>query len=190
MTVGFLREFVRHPTTIGAIAPSSRWLARAMIGDAIMSAASVVVEIGSGTGAFTGEILANLRPGARFIAVEYNPAMATVIRERFPTVELHETSAVHLPDILRAAGCGSADCIISGLPWASFEEPLQNALLDAVHASLADGGRFATFAYLQGLLLPAGRRFRGKLNSAFSSVARSETVWRNLPPAFVYRCRK
>ena len=52
------------------------------------------------------------------------------------------------------------------------------------------GGQFATFAYLQGLLLPAGQRFKDKLAQSFSKVEKSPTVWRNLPPAFVYRCTK
>ena len=38
--------------------------------------------------------------------------------------------------------------------------------------------------------IPAGRRFRGQLNESFSHVESSPTVWRNLPPAFVYRCRR
>ena len=49
---------------------------------------------------------------------------------------------------------------------------------------------FTTFAYLQGLLLPAGQHFKRKLSDYFSQVRRSETVWFNLPPAFVYRCRR
>ena len=55
---------------------------------------------------------------------------------------------------------------------------------------LKPGGQFVTFAYLQGLLLPAGRRFRAKLKRSFSDVTKSKIVWRNLPPAFVYRCRR
>ena len=62
--------------------------------------------------------------------------------------------------------------------------------MKAVLARLSPGGHFATFAYLQGLLLPAGMRFAGLLEDSFGSVQRSRTVWRNLPPAFVYRCRK
>ena len=55
---------------------------------------------------------------------------------------------------------------------------------------LSEGGYFATFAYLQGLMLPAGIRFRKLLNELFSEVTTSRVVWKNLPPALVYRCRK
>ncbi len=55
---------------------------------------------------------------------------------------------------------------------------------------LKEQGQFATFAYLQELLLPAGLRFRRMLRHYFREVSTSRTVWKNLPPAFVYRCRR
>jgi phosphatidylethanolamine/phosphatidyl-N-methylethanolamine N-methyltransferase len=87
-------------------------------------------------------------------------------------------------------GIAQVDCIVSGLPWASFPDDMQTQYLDAMMTVLKPGGQFVTFAYLQGLLLPAGRRFRRKLDHYFSRVDRSRTVWLNLPPAFVYRCRR
>jgi phospholipid N-methyltransferase len=38
--------------------------------------------------------------------------------------------------------------------------------------------------------MPGGRRFRRLLEANFSRVIATEIVWRNLPPAFVYRCEK
>jgi len=62
--------------------------------------------------------------------------------------------------------------------------------MDAMIDRMVDGGQFATFAYWQGVILPAGRRFSKRLRGSFCDVGRSHTVWRNLPPAFVYRCVK
>lgn len=190
MSVRFFREFIRNPGAVGAIAPSSIGLAR-MISDQIdLDTAEYVVEIGPGSGAFTQTILDRLKAGARLIAVENNPSMAATLRQRFPDLPVFECSAVGLSGILGEATMPHADCIVSGLPWAAFDDALQDALLSAIISSLRPGGRFATFAYLQGLLLPAGRRFSRKLVASFSEVKRSPTVWRNLPPAFVYRCRR
>jgi phospholipid N-methyltransferase len=55
---------------------------------------------------------------------------------------------------------------------------------------LGDGGYFTTFAYLQGLLLPAGQRFKKLLNKSFRQVTVSRVIWANVPPAIVYRCKK
>lgn len=190
MNARFLLEFIRHPLNTGAIAPSSRALARAMVRGLGLEDASVVVEYGPGGGAFTGEILACLRPGTLFVAIENNEVMYRDFRVRFPHVNACHDSAANVAAILETLGARQADCIVSGLPWASFGEELQDALLGATHGVLRDGGRFATFAYLQGLLLPAGRSFKRKLGRHFADVERTPVCWRNLPPAFVYQCTK
>jgi phosphatidylethanolamine/phosphatidyl-N-methylethanolamine N-methyltransferase len=40
------------------------------------------------------------------------------------------------------------------------------------------------------MTLAAARRFRASLRATFDEVMISATVWRNLPPAFVYVCRR
>ncbi len=185
----FLSEFVFHPVTTGAIAPSSRRLAREMVSWVDWDRVDVCVEFGPGTGAFTGSILESLRPGARFLAVELNPQFAALMARRFPRVETVCRSVADIEPICTERGIGRIDCIICGLPWASFAADLQRCLMNAVLSRLAPGGCFATFAYLQGTWLPAGMRFKELLQDAFPDVQRSRIVWRNLPPAFVYRCR-
>ena len=184
----FFRECFSNPRGIGAIAPSSFLLAKEMVSNIGISSASVIVEYGPGTGAFTSEILTRINPDACFFAVENNPKMALAFRRRFPHVLLFEDSVENVSNILRRLGESRVDCIISGLPWASFDFHVQDRLLETTVSVLREGGRFATFAYLHGLLLPAGGRFRRKFKDYFSQVTRSPVVWRNLPPAFVYRC--
>jgi len=186
----FLKEFIRHPSTIGAIAPSSTALARLIVAEIKPASTSILVEYGPGTGIFTAEILAKMCPGCRFFAIEKNMRMADIFKRHFPQVRLFLDSVENLPRILADEGVSSVDYIISGLPWASFNGALQKKLLDVTVASLRPGGEFLTFAYIHGLLLPAGRKFRNLLQSHFPKVERSSIVWRNLPPAFVYRCTK
>jgi len=186
----FLREFLRHPSTIGAIAPSSTALARLIVSEIKPASTSVIVEYGPGTGMFTAEILAKMRPGCRFFAIEKNPRMADIFKQRFPRVRLFVDSVENLPLILADEGISSVDYIISGLPWASFDTALQKKLMDVTVAALRPGGEFLTFAYIHGLMLPAGRRFRNLLHGYFPKIELSPIVWRNPPPAFVYRCIK
>jgi phospholipid N-methyltransferase len=186
----FLQEFARSHHSIGAVAPSSRFLATEMLQGMALGAGKVVVEYGPGTGSFTSEIVSQLASGAKFVAIERNAAMAELFRSRFPEVRLVEDSVETLPDVLSELGESGVDCVISGLPWAAFTTDLQDRLLTVTHNCLREGGRFATFAYVHGLLLPQGRRFRRLLIQKFSSVSRSRVVLRNLPPAFVYRCTK
>jgi phospholipid N-methyltransferase len=186
----FIATFVRHPISTGAVAPSSRWLAECMTEDMSLPQADTVVELGPGTGVFTEAIQSHLRPETVFLAVEINPDFASALKQRFPLVEIINGSAENLDEYLAQHGRSSADSVLCGLPWASFSEDLQNRLLNAVMNALKPGGRFATFAYCHGALLPPGRRFRQLLETNFKSVKTTRIVWRNVPPAFVYRCEK
>lgn len=191
-TLQFLVEFFRRPQNTGAIAPSSEALAREMVTDLGLAEASLVVEYGPGSGAFTGNIIGKIPEDTDFIAIENNERMVSLLREQHPTATVVNESIADATDILHEHGHapGSVDSIVSGLPWASFPDDLQDRLLDATLEILADDGKFATFAYVHGLVLPTAEAFRRKLESRFSTVNRSPIVWKNLPPAFIYRCEK
>lgn len=187
-TFKFLKSFLRTPSSVGAIAPSSRYLAQEMVAWFDWDHARGVVEYGPGTGVFTAEIVRNLHPDAKFFAIERDPELVATVRQRLPQVSVFEDSVVNVPQLCQEMQIDQVDAIVCGLPWASFPEELQRQCIDAMMQVLRPGGQFATFAYWQGLLLPAGQRFRRRLSETFSSVHQSRTVWRNLPPAFVYRC--
>ena len=161
-----------------------------MVDDLGLETAEAVLEYGPGTGAFTPHILRELRSGARFAAIELNPEFAQVFKSRFPQVALFEDSVANARTICDSAEIESVDCIVCGLPWAAFSESLQVKFLDEMMRVLKPGGRFVTFAYVHGLPLPAARRFAALLPNYFSGVTRSPVVWKNVPPAFVYRCRR
>jgi len=186
----FFREFVRHPASVGAIAPSSASLARIVASIINPARASVIVEYGPGVGTFTSKIMERIHPDARLIAIEKNHKMASLFRGRYPQVALFEDSVENLSAILKKAGVSKADYIVSGLPWATFNDKLQDRLMQVTVRALQKKGEFATFAYIHSLTLPAGRRFRAALQYHFSEVRQSPIVWRNLPPAFVYHCIK
>jgi phospholipid N-methyltransferase len=185
-----LSEFLRKPTSVGAVAPSSLRLAELITDAAGLDRASVVVEFGPGTGAFTEVILRKIQPATAFFAIEANASFAAATRERFPGLDIVHGSAAAVRAQLEARGHAACDCIVSGLPFASFSPALQDEILAAVTDVLVPGGRFVTFAYLMGRAMPRARRFRRRLTAEFSDVAATHTIWRNLPPAFVYRAVK
>lgn len=188
----FVREFTRDPSVIGAVWPSSPALARAMTEGVGLERAGRVFEIGPGAGAITAGILPRLASPSAYMGVERTPSMVEAFRKRFPTLEIFEGSAEDLPAIARSRGWEpeTVDAVISGLPWAAFEPGLQDRILTAVLGVLRPGAYMTTMAYTFGRRLEAGRRFEALIRSRFGSVDPSPIVWRNLPPAIVYRCRK
>jgi phospholipid N-methyltransferase len=184
----FLRAFFRSSAHVGAIAPSSSRLSGLLADTLDWDSIDCLVEYGPGTGVVTEEIARRLSEKTRFFAIERDPQLAAITRRRCPGIEVVEDCVTRVPELCRERGIDRVDAILSGLPWASFPARLQDEALAATFEILPPGGQFATFAYWQGLLLPAGQRFRAFLKAHFSSVEISETAWRNLPPAFVYRC--
>ena len=185
-----LAQFLKKPLTTGAVCSSSRCLARMLVSGIGLEHAASAAELGPGTGAVTGAILDALPDASKFFAVELNPDIISAFQARFPTVKVYNDSAANLPDLIQRENMDALDAVISGLPWAIFPDDLQNEILNAVIRSLKSGGYFTTFAYLQGVILPSGQHFRKQLEKSFSEVEKSPIVWKNFPPAFVYRCRK
>ena len=188
--IELFKHFVKKPGEIGAICPSSPFLAKTITSEIGIENAQNIVEIGPGTGVFTEEIIPNLRKDANFFVIELNKDLHGLFQKSFPEIKAYNNCASELANIMKEENIDSIDVIISGLPWASFPEQLQKDVLTTIFDSLASGGVFTTFAYLQGFLMKGAHSFRALLKETFDEVETSKTVWRNFPPAFVYRCRK
>ena len=184
----FFKNFLRSPFHVGAITPSSSALVHTMLDWFDWTNARAVVEFGPGSGVFTQGIINGLQPEAKFFAIERSAEMVKATRRRCPGVTVYEDTVTNVADLCRRESISQVNAVISGLPWASFTKQLQTEIMDAMFSVLVPGGQFATFAYLQGMMLPNARHFAESLEQRFAEVERSPIVWRNLPPAFVYRC--
>ncbi len=184
----FLKQFLTNPGKTGAILPSSRKLAKTMLELAGPAENAVIAEYGPGTGVFTREIIESLKPGQRFFCVEVNEKFAESLLREHPRLSIHVGCASDIRSYCEKEGVDHVDCVISGLPWAVFPEKLQQNILGGMAEVMPKGGVFVTFAYLQGLVMPSGRKFKRNLKHYFSKIERSSVVWENVPPAVVYRC--
>lgn len=187
--MNFFKQFLIDPIKTGAIAPSSRCLSQLITDTAHLSTKKCIVEFGSGTGVFTKEIIRKISSKCLFFCLEINQQFVKETKN-CPGAIVYHASAKDIKKYLLKHQQNTCDCIISGLPWAAFDQKLQEELLNAAYDSLEEGGEFLTFAYLQGLFLPRGIKFKKLLNKKFKHVEKTKIIWKNLPPAFVYLCRK
>lgn len=185
----FFGALLRNPARVGAVVPSSPALAREMARACDLQRAHTVVELGAGTGSLTREILRQIGPDTLFIALEIDERIAADLRKKFPGVVVYQESAAHLPACLARHGRTHADCILSGLPFASLPTTTADSILQAIFASLKPGGAFVMFTYLHSRLLPGMWRFREHVTRQFRDVTTSGVVWNNVPPAVVVRYR-
>lgn len=186
----FIKEFLSNPLKIGAIRTSSTGLTKLITDTADLKSKKCVVEFGPGTSVFTKEILHKITPECTFFCLEINEKFVEIIKKKCPNTTVYNDSAENINYYLSKHQQKNCDCIISGLPWAAFNDKLQRKLMSATHEALEEGGVFLTMAYIQGDLMPSGLRFKRLLEETFTTVEKTRVVWRNLPPAFVYHCRK
>ncbi|MFI7433390.1 class I SAM-dependent methyltransferase [Micromonospora haikouensis] len=184
----FLREFLRDPFTVAAVAPSGGPLADLVTAPVPDAGEPLVVELGPG--AFTAAIQRRLAGRGHHLAVEVNERFAGLLADRYPGVDVAVADARDLGAVLAQRGHRRADVIVSGLPWAAFAGGQQDELLHAVTDALAPDGAFTTFGYTLARWAPPARRLRRALGDRFEEVVTGRTVWANLPPAFVYFCRR
>lgn len=174
---------------MGAVAPCSPALAREMVRLIDWSRVRTVVELGAGTGAISSLVISSAPATCRVVLIERNPRLVDVLRVRHPTADIVHGDAQEAGSHCRALGVSRADVILAGLPWASLTTRTQARCLREIRGLLADDGAFATYAQVQGLALPAGRRFARRVEAEFASVDPSRIVWRSVPPSLVYHCR-
>lgn len=176
----FMKRFARSPAAIGSLVPSSRFLVTRMLESVDWQQSARIVELGAGTGVITAGINARRTPGSTFISFERDDDMRGELNSRFPGIHTHH-DAFLLPDVLARHDLNSIDCVISGLPFANFDNRQRHALFSDIHAALRPGGVFIAFQYTR-LLQPYFLSVYGRYEC--------KRVLINVPPALVYFCTK
>ena len=187
--VNSLKEYIVNQKTTGAIWPSSSSLAKAMANQKTLSISRSVVELGPGSGAITKQILARKPQNCTFFALEINPTFVRKFKDNYPDTIIHLDSAANLQNYLKRHNLKHCDTIISSLPWTLLTREMQDKIFNAISASLSPKGKMFTYSYFHGLLFPSGRRFLKLLKQHFPHIQK-KIVWRNIPPAIVYECKK
>lgn len=180
----FLSQFLRNPASVGAIAPSSAYLARAMVRGLSDCADGAVLEFGPGTGAFTAAIRDSLPQHCRYLGIEVEERFVDVLRTRFPDLDFAHASAADVRALCDERELGPVRAVISGLPFASLPVPVQDGIVSGLLEVLTPGASFRTFQYVHAYRLPKAQRFRKQMTKLFGPVVRSRPVLRNLPPAY------
>ena len=186
--IGFFGRFLRKPGSVGAVLPSSRYLARALVGRLDLAPGELVVEYGPGTGPMTQVIRDLLPKGAHYLGIELEPSFHDLLTQRYPDLAFELGSAADVQQVLERRGLPRPMRIISGLPFASLPSKVQDAVADGiVHCLHGTQGDFRTFQYVHAYGMRAARRFRALMGERFASFERMGPVVRNVPPAFVLR---
>jgi phosphatidylethanolamine/phosphatidyl-N-methylethanolamine N-methyltransferase len=176
----FLREWFANPQRTGSVTPSSPQLAAAMARWLPANPESFVLELGPGTGAVTEALLKNGLREDRLVAIEHNPKLAGLLREKFPRAQIITGDAWQMDKLLQEGDepIKSVGAVISSLPLLNF--PLEKAeiLAHKIRAILQPKGKWVQYSYHLG---------NARHKSAAGNFRRlaSKIVWLNFPPARV-----
>lgn len=169
----FIHEFISRPSSIGAICPSSRFLAKNMAQQVPKADDGLVVELGAGTGVITQALLDHGISPERLMVVEYSAQFVQKLRTRFANLDIVHGNAADLCQLVPKGKKISA--IVSSLPLCSLPAPMTRLILEQWQTLLQQSGVAVQFTYH--LRTP---KWRGYLDA---TQARSKIVWANLPPA-------
>ncbi len=176
----FLKQYIKDPRKIGAVAPSSRRLADSMMQPVDFQSASCIVEFGPGTGVFTDELLRRRKKDTLLVLIEQNMTFCRMLRKKYrgqKNMKIVHGSAENTVSILKKCGCAHADYIVSGLPFTSLPAEVSLRIFGAVKRVIGQEGTFITFQYTM-----VKRKFFEE-HFAFKDCIH---VMRNLPPAYVF----
>jgi phosphatidylethanolamine/phosphatidyl-N-methylethanolamine N-methyltransferase len=192
--ITFAMQALADFRTVGAVAPSSRHLTRAMVAPLPLRRAKVVVELGCGTGVVTRALLNEMPRRSTLLAFEINSRFARCLQETIsdPRLVVINASAENVRQEVHSRGFKHVDAVASSLALTLMPEQLKRDILNESGGVLRPGGVFTQYLYLHGIQWQGGKPsfFAGgrMLRRYFRDVAHT-IVWPNLPPAFVYACR-
>ena len=180
----FLTQFIKNPSQVGSVWPSSQALSEAMVLGLKSYTQPTVVELGPGTGSFTKKILQKMDDPRQYHGFEVNERFFHHLREQFPSVNLYKESAELINDRL-GKNSGNVDYVISGIPFTNLPGDLGLNIIKSAAQSLRKGGVLRFFLYWHTSHLPKNRRFIEQVEELFSE-SYVDTIIENMPPAKVF----
>jgi phosphatidylethanolamine/phosphatidyl-N-methylethanolamine N-methyltransferase len=171
-TLSFLKALFSNPRSIGAIIPSSRYLAQSISQCISITPNGFILELGPGTGAITQGILQSGILEDQLIALELSPELINALKINYPHINIVHGNATELSTLLQNI---KFDTIISSLPLLSLPKTDLNRILEEIPKVLQPGGKLIQFTY--------DIFNRKNIFPSHFKLEKSIMEWRNLPPA-------
>ncbi|KXY39379.1 class I SAM-dependent methyltransferase [Bacillus mycoides] len=180
--LSFLSQCITNPRNVGAVLPSSKFLAEKMMENINFENAKYIIEYGPGTGVFTEKLLEKRNSNTTLMLVENNREFYLMLKEKFKKEKnlfIVWGSAENIDEYLKNFSIPYADYIVSGLPFASLPQNVSDEILLTTTKILKKDGVFITFQYT---------KFKKKFLNQFFDTIDEKWELRNVPPAFVFSC--
>lgn len=173
----FFGRMLRNPKSVGAVAPASLSLAKAMVSSLDPTEAGKVLELGPGTGVITRALVDRGFCAQRLTLVEIDPVFVKQLRSEFDTAQIIEADAI----AFARNHAKNYSAIVSSLPLLNLPRDVTLKFIEEILSQLPPNGVFLQYSY--GLTSP----FPRELNATICCEA---TIFRNIPPAKVWAIQR
>lgn len=143
----FLRSFIKDPTTVGSLAPSSKYLTREItqfVATEKTDQPRRYLEVGAGTGAFTEELVRRIKDHDHLDILDIDPQFCQLLRAKYGAKNIH----VHCTPVEDFKPNATYDGIVSGLPLNSFSSSQVETILGALKRLTKPKGTISYYEYL------------------------------------------
>lgn len=175
LQTNLFRSYLKAPGLVGAVAPSSVFLAKALCGCA--RGAQHLIELGAGTGAVT-QYLREEFPRVTLVMVEQDAPMAAALRRRFRTCIVVANAIEDRKDLFE--GIPDRSVTVSSLPFRSLPATVAAKVIGLLRDFLLASPKRRLVQYTYGQRVPFDSPHRALF------WKRQMLILRNLPPAWVW----
>src|SRR5258708_5030818 len=175
----FLRGFLKNPVMVGSVIPSSRVLIDKMLEPVDWANTRLFVEYGPGVGTFTRPVLERLAADPTLVTIDTNADFTHYLRELIddPRLVAVTGSAADVETILADRSLGSADYVLSGLPFSTLPPGVGEDIAAATANVIRPGGAFLVYQF--------SPKVRDFIKPHFKPIKRG-FEWVNVPPATLF----
>lgn len=176
-TFTYLKSFIKD-RDVASVTPSSKFCVRKLNAHINFESTKTIIEYGPGTGIFTKSLLEHLPEDGRLFAFETNDLFIEKLNHiNDPRFHLFHNSVEDMLELLPADVIGSADHVVSGIPFSFFDWELKISIMEKTKTVLRNGGSFLAYQTPGHMEEP--------LTHVFGNVEK-DLCWRNIPPYYIY----
>jgi len=177
----YLSAFIRDKA-VASVAPSTKYVVKKVLKAMAVDKARLAVEFGPAEGVITRKILQKLPKDGILVGIERNENFAKAVeRIRDDRLRVVCADVQEIDVILEDLGLSKPDVIVSGIPFSYFEPIQRHELLRKISSLLSPRGRFVAYQFTTHLI-PLLKLYFKQIDTQFEI--------RNLPPHFIFTCRK
>ena len=183
--IEFIYQFFNKPSLVGAIMPSSKFLARNIVNFINFKRKNlVIIEYGPGTGPFTAEIVKKLKDGDKLLLIEQNKKFIENLVQKYNQYQqltIIEGSVSNVKTILEENKIKQVDYIVSGIPFSSIPKEVTLDIMENTQSIMNNQSLFITFQY---------STLKLKLFKRYFEIVSKKFILRNVPSAYIICMKK